>query len=75
MLGDAGRAGNALVGVSLGAVLALTAGGALPASAAPGDDDPEAQLERVRKRSLTQGKVCPDPAKPCGEFKPHDLLE
>jgi hypothetical protein len=38
-----------------------------------GADDANDQLERARKRVLTQGKVCPDPQRPCGEFKPYEL--
>jgi hypothetical protein len=31
-------------------------------------------LDRVRRRSVTQGPVCPDPAHPCGDdFKPNEL--
>jgi hypothetical protein len=33
--------------------------------ALPEEEDMEAQIEKVRKKVLTQGKVCPDPAKPC----------
>jgi hypothetical protein len=45
-----------------------------PVSAQAGDP---AELERVRKRVVTQGAVCPDPARPCtlagGPFKPNEL--
>jgi uncharacterized protein len=37
------------------------------------DEDPEAQLEQVRQRVVTQGKVCADPDKPCSGFKPNEL--
>ena len=44
--------------------------------ALPEDEDMEAQIEKVRKKVLTQGKVCPDPARPCQhspEFRPNEL--
>ena len=47
------------------------------AAYAQGQADPLAQLERARMRVVTQGAVCPDPAKPCklgrGLFKPNEL--
>ena len=33
----------------------------------------EEDIEQVRKKVLTQGKVCPDPARPCPDFKPNEL--
>jgi len=36
-------------------------------------DDANDQLEKARKKVVTQGKVCPDPEHPCGEFKPYEL--
>jgi hypothetical protein len=37
------------------------------------EDDMVEHLEKVRKKVLTQGKVCPDPARPCPQFKAHEL--
>jgi len=37
------------------------------------EDDPEAQIDKIRKKVLTQGKVCADPARPCPDFKPNEL--
>jgi uncharacterized protein len=37
------------------------------------EPDPNEQLEQVRQRVVTQGKVCPDPDKPCQGFKPNEL--
>jgi len=46
----------------------------LPAAkAAPPEQDMEQELEKVRTLVITQGKVCPDPDKPCPGFKPHEL--
>jgi hypothetical protein len=42
----------------------------LAAAAAPSQ---ERELDRVRLRVVTQGKVCADPAKPCDGFKPNEL--
>jgi hypothetical protein len=36
-------------------------------------DDPDAQLDKVRQRVLTQGKACPDPDRPCDGFKGNEL--
>lgn len=59
------------IAVLLAAALALA-----PAWATAQSGDP-AELERVRKRIVTQGAVCPDPAHPCtlagGPFKPNEL--
>jgi hypothetical protein len=33
----------------------------------------EQQMERIQQTVLTQGKVCPDPARPCDKFKPNEL--
>ena len=41
--------------------------------AGPAARDPNDQLEKVRQRVMTQGKVCPDPDKPCPGFKPSEL--
>jgi uncharacterized protein len=38
----------------------------------PQDPD-EQEMERVRTLVLTQGKVCPDPDRPCEGFKPNEL--
>ena len=35
--------------------------------------DANEQLEKARKKVVTQGKVCPDPDHPCGDFKPYEL--
>jgi uncharacterized protein len=40
---------------------------------APAADDPEQQLDQVRQRVVTQGKVCGDPDRPCSGFKPNEL--
>ena len=48
----------------------------LPAASGGGcadDQDMEKQLERVRKKVVTQGKVCAEPDKPCAGFKPNEL--
>ena len=53
----------------------LPAGQAKPAAAAPKpvEADMEQDLERVRKIVITNGKVCPDPGKPCPGFKENEL--
>ena len=35
--------------------------------------DQEKQLEKIQKTVLTQGKVCPDPSRPCEGFKSNEL--
>lgn len=35
--------------------------------------DQEKQMEKIQKTVLTQGKVCPDPNRPCEGFKPNEL--
>jgi hypothetical protein len=35
--------------------------------------DTEQEMERVRTLVITQGKVCPDPDRPCEGFKPNEL--
>ena len=37
---------------------------------APAD---EQEMEKVRTRIVTQGKVCADPDRPCEGFKPNEL--
>jgi hypothetical protein len=50
----------------VGIVLAVVAAAVSPGGAKT--------LERVRKTSVIQGRVCPDPARPCGDdFKPNEL--
>ena len=44
----------------------------LAASSQPIDPDIE-EMEKVRTRVVTQGKVCPDPDRPCAGFKPNEL--
>jgi uncharacterized protein len=45
-----------------------------PAAQKPPPADPDEQeMERVRTRVVTQGKVCADPDKPCPGFKPNEL--
>ena len=39
----------------------------------PPAQDAEQEMERVRTRVVTQGKVCPDPDRPCPGFKPNEL--
>jgi hypothetical protein len=41
--------------------------------AAPAVPDDLQEMERVRKLVITQGKVCPDPDRPCEGFKPNEL--
>lgn len=41
-----------------------------PTPAVPSDLD---GLEKIRTSIVTQGKVCPDPHRPCEGFKPHEL--
>lgn len=36
-------------------------------------DDMEAQLDKIRLRVVTQGRVCPDPSHPCDGFKANEL--
>jgi DNA-binding MarR family transcriptional regulator len=45
----------------------------LQAPAAPDAFAQEKQMDQVRLRVLTQGKVCPDPDRPCEGFKPNEL--
>ena len=46
----------------------------LPVLLAAASHDTAKDLDRVRHRSVTQGRVCPDPAHPCGDdFKPNEL--
>jgi hypothetical protein len=35
--------------------------------------DSERDMDKVRKLVVTQGKVCPDPDRPCDGFKPNEL--
>ena len=42
-------------------------------TAAYSQDDPEKQLEKIRTKILTQGKVCSDPNRPCPEFEANEL--
>jgi hypothetical protein len=49
---------------------ALAAGLALVSLAALGAEE---DIEQVRKKVLTQGKVCADPARPCPDFKANEL--
>ena len=44
----------------------------LDADRLPVPDDLQ-DIERVRMRIVTQGKVCPDPNRPCDGFKPNEL--
>ncbi|HEX6164144.1 MAG TPA: hypothetical protein VFZ31_12310, partial [Vicinamibacterales bacterium] len=43
------------------------------AQSKPAVEDPEQEMDRVRLRVVTQGKVCPDPDRPCSGFKPNEL--
>ena len=51
----------------------------MPAAAAPraqndsDGQDQEKEMEKIRTTVLTQGKVCPDPNRPCDGFKPNEL--
>ena len=50
----------------------------LPAAAAPrarndSDQDQEKEMDKIRTTVLTQGKVCPDPDRPCDGFKANEL--
>jgi hypothetical protein len=51
---------------------AVSAAQGKPAAEEEGEDMVE-ELEKVRKKVLNQGKVCPDPARPCPDFKPNEL--
>ncbi len=44
-----------------------------PARVRSADDDMVEALDRAMQTSLLQGKVCPDPAKPCSDFLPYEL--
>jgi hypothetical protein len=35
--------------------------------------DSEQQMDKIRKLVVTQGRVCPDPERPCDGFKPNEL--
>ena len=35
--------------------------------------DSEREMDKIRKLVVTQGKVCPDPDRPCDGFKPNEL--
>lgn len=37
------------------------------------DEDMIEQVDQARRKVMTQGKVCPDPARPCPGFKPNEL--
>jgi hypothetical protein len=37
------------------------------------DEDTLEQIDQTRRKVMTQGKVCPDPARPCPDFKPNEL--
>ncbi len=43
------------------------------AQSAAGAEPDDQELERVRTRVVTQGKVCPDPNRPCDGFKVNEL--
>lgn len=45
----------------------------MPAGEAKEAEDAEQEMERVAKLVITQGKVCPDPDKPCDGFRPNEL--
>ena len=54
----------------------MPAGQARPPAAPPrpaAEPDPEQEMDRVRLRVVTQGKVCADPERPCSGFKPNEL--
>lgn len=51
----------------------LALAGAVAAQGAGEADDMEAQLEKIQRRVVTQGKVCPDPNRPCDGFKHNEL--
>lgn len=36
-------------------------------------DDPEAEMEKIARKVVQQGKVCGDPEKPCPGFRPNEL--
>ena len=46
---------------------------AMKKQAVPPELDPEQEMDRVRKLVVTNGKVCPDPDKPCPGFKANEL--
>jgi hypothetical protein len=39
----------------------------------PEGEDMVEEMEKVRTKVVTQGKVCADPARPCAKFKPNEL--
>jgi uncharacterized protein len=43
------------------------------AQSKPPAEDADQDMERVRSRVVTQGKVCADPDRPCPGFKPNEL--
>lgn len=59
--------------VHLMAAILFAPAGAVAAPDATGAQDMEAQLEKIQRRVVTQGKVCPDPARPCDGFKSNEL--
>ena len=55
------------------AAVSVPGGSALAQGGGREVDDMEAQLDKIRLRVVTQGKVCPDPGRPCDGFKSNEL--
>ena len=55
-------------------LVAFAAGVHAQSKPTPEEEDPDlAEMEKARKKVLTQGKVCADPARPCPDFKANEL--
>lgn len=63
------------IAVLLMTLVALAVGGSAPARSSPGAQarDSEKEMDKVRLRTVTQGKVCPNPESPCDGFKSNEL--
>jgi hypothetical protein len=60
--------------VAVGVAWGVASGTVSPVRGAAASPDMEKDLDRVRGKSVTQGRVCSDPARPCGDdFKPNEL--
>jgi len=60
--------------VALGVAWGVASGTVSPVFGAAASPDMAKDLDRVRGKSVTQGRVCSDPARPCGDdFKPNEL--
>lgn len=61
-----------VTGVALAACL-LACTPLLAQNPRTGGNDPEAEMEKIRRKVLKQGSVCPDPDRPCEGFKSNEL--